>query len=672
MAWRGIALGLAMLPTRMSANAAASPDAAPSTASPASILAQVLQPIGIFLRALLPLVLLVVALRLVFAVANRTSWGSLSASQLVEAMVFGLRFDLSIAVTAAVAAMVLQGLLWTVWRRPLAKTVVRSVFGLSLMLMLAGDGMYFAETGKHVTYEIHNTGGDWSSLLATAGKDHLGLLLAHFAVWGVFVVWSLWYERRRAACVSQRSGRRLGAQAFGWLVVGGVGLVLFRGGFQPVPLESGQAFRLANPEQAALALNGAYSQLHAFFRPHRCVRFPIPAPPGPDPLAGLADLYPVSAPPAPTHPDRPNLVVVLLEGWPARFQGSYWGPENVTPFFDSLRKQSLTTEAMVTDAHRTAMGIFAVFCSYQNPLGQAMVRTNLQFETYDSLALLLREKGWHTAFFQGTNRETAGTGAFAQKVGFVDSYGREDMPEGRFPRHSWGFHDHDVYDFAIAKLREVKQPFLAGINTNTTHSRELPPGVTPLQVETSDEVRTMNALHFADDAMREFLSDYEAAGFGPTIFVFVADHTSNARSDAFLGHAIPFLLHADGVAPRELPGVYHHRDIAPTLLEMLGMPIPSGFQGRSLLGATPPPAFADYFRSGALGWVEGDTLVEVPITDPARAVAWHWRDDPEQLMPLPAGQVPAGSVARALAFFRYSQELLFTGKTQSFRRGIGR
>ena len=226
----------------MSANAATGASASPS-APPANLLAPALQPVGIFARALLPLVLLVVALRLVFAVANRASWGSLSASQLVEAMVFGLRFDLSIAVTAAVAAMVLQGLLWTVWRRPLAATVVRSVFGLSLMLMLAGDGMYFAETGKHVTYEIHNAGGDWSSLLVTAGKDHLGLLLAHFAVWGVFVVWSLWYERRRAGRVRQVPVRRPGAQAFGWLAVGGVGLVLFRGGVQGRPGRHQSPFR---------------------------------------------------------------------------------------------------------------------------------------------------------------------------------------------------------------------------------------------------------------------------------------------------------------------------------------------------------------------------------------------------------------------------------------------
>ena len=61
---------MAMLRPRMSANAATGASASPS-APPANLLAQALQPVGIFARALLPLALLVVALRLVFAVANR-------------------------------------------------------------------------------------------------------------------------------------------------------------------------------------------------------------------------------------------------------------------------------------------------------------------------------------------------------------------------------------------------------------------------------------------------------------------------------------------------------------------------------------------------------------------------------------------------------------------------
>lgn len=627
--------------------------------------AALLRPFVAFVGAVLWFLTLAAALRAVFVWREEELWRDLPAGQLAAAFLHGLRFDASIAATAAAVAIALHGLLRLARLRRAAWWTSRALPGFGLVLAMAGDAMYFAETGKHVTYEIHNTGGDWSALVSTALHAHAVLLSLHLAVGALFL--GALALRARARAARPAEPLRPVPTGVGSLLAIGLLVVLYRGGFQHVPLDPVHAFALAEPRAASIALNGAYGEFHALFRPNRAKHYEITLPPGVDARATVAALYDAAARRAPAGPVAapPNIVVVLLEGWAARFMGAYGGRKEATPFFDALRARSLTSDLMVTDAHRTAMGIFAVFCSYQNPLGQANARTNLEFERYDSLPALLRARGWTTAFFQGTNRETAGTGSYAQSLGFEQSYGQEEMPPGRFPPHSWGRHDHDIYDFAIARLREAKRPFLAGINTNSTHSRELPPGVQPLLAGDGEEIKSVNSLHFCDDALREFIGHIEAGELGPTIVVLAADHTSYAGTDGFLGHAIPFLMLGPGIAPRTLPGIYHHRDIAPTLLELLGLPCPDGFMGRSLFGA--PKPFADYFRNGALGWVEGDLVVEVPIGEPGRARAWDWRKDPEQKAPLPAERVPQDLVARAAAFSSFGQELLFRGRTREFR-----
>ncbi len=619
---------------------------------------------------------LILALRVVFVVAEWTRFGKLSIGELVHAFVFGLRFDLSLAASVALLAGVVELFLHFVGLLDRARTTVRIVLALSLVAMMAGDGMYFAETGQHVTYEVRDTGGQWTSLVLTALRAHFGLLAVHAVVAAIAIV---------ALMKSSRSAKASAKESWPSRIVGGLAsialaVVLIRGGLQPIPLEPAHAFELGDPTEAALALDGAYSELAALLSPSECKSVALPAADSIDPVRVLGPSYPsrresdhpldVSAANA-LAANRPNVVVVLLEGWAALYMRSYFGKHDCTPFFDELRARSLSTDLTITDGHRTSMGVFSIFCSFQNPLGQTVARSNLQFERYDSLASILRDRGWHTAFFQGTNKETSGVGSFAQTLGFEESFGREDMPSGRYPDHSWGKHDPDVFDFALERMRAMPRPFLAAINTNTTHSRELPSGVAPFVEGSSNEAVTSSALKFADDALRVFIGDAERANLGPTIFVLVADHTSYVEHGGFMGHAIPFLIYAPGlVEPKRIADVSHHRDIAPTLLDLVGIPIPDGFAGRSLVADSPTPRFADYSSGAALGWVEGDLVIEVPTHDAHSVRAWNWRDDPEQANVLAVDRIPPAMIERALAFGRYSQSLLFSGRTQSFRAGL--
>src|SRR5690606_15770647 len=148
-------------------------------------------------------------------------------------------------------------------------------------------------------------------------------------------------------------------------------------------------------------------------------------------------------------------IMILLESWSAPYQHAYGYDKQTTPFFDALRERSLTTLATTAGGHRTTEGIFSTMCSWQNPLGQTVAQSQLQNYPYHCLPAILAERQYHTAFFQGTLKNTSGTGAFAQLLGFRHSYGKEDVREHHYPQNSWGLQDPDLYRFTLEKLKAM-------------------------------------------------------------------------------------------------------------------------------------------------------------------------------------------------------------------------
>ncbi len=168
------------------------------------------------------------------------------------------------------------------------------------------------------------------------------------------------------------------------------------------------------------------------------------------------------------------MVLVFLESWSSVYMKSYGSAKDSTPYFDTLRKRSLTTNETLAGGHRTTEGLFATLCSWQNPLGETIAQSQLQNYDYNCLPELLRNRGYATAFFQGTLENTSGTGAFAQALGFEQSYGKRDIKTRQYEENSWGVQDPDLYHFVLGSLDKMPQPFFIGINTATTHDSQVP------------------------------------------------------------------------------------------------------------------------------------------------------------------------------------------------------
>jgi arylsulfatase A-like enzyme len=158
------------------------------------------------------------------------------------------------------------------------------------------------------------------------------------------------------------------------------------------------------------------------------------------------------------------------------------------------------------------------------------------------------------------------------------------------------------------KLLPADEPFFLTYLPTAGHHPYLTPEAGPFSEET-DAQRYLNALHYGDQALGQLFEGMKKLGrYENTLFVFCGDH-----GEAFGEHAgnfghtlyiyeenvrVPLVMFAPGLttAQHRVPHLASVIDIAPTILDLLGLEIPSAYQGVSLLRVQPDTAlfFTDY------------------------------------------------------------------------------
>lgn len=628
----------------------------------------------LFLLSLSLLLLVALTEKGLFVFYHEEQLSGLSLTDIFYAMVWGIRFDLAIAGAFAFYAFILAYLLHRLLRIRLSTGLrYTSYLAAAILLILHGaDLIYYGEAGRHLGYELKESFNSGADLATAAFQTYTAaVVLQLLLLIPVFFLNRFLFNRfdisDEETLIREAPGLHLEPElALLFLLLPSA--VMVRGGWGPVPIEPLHAQEIGDSRSAALALNGAYNAVYSSITPYSITSV-FAEPPSAADLALVRDMY-LDRPAAATDVEtRPwNVIMILLESWSGAYQEPYGYDKQTTPYFDGLREHSLTTLAMTAGGHRTTEGIFATMCSWQNPLGQTIAQSQLQNYPYRCLPGILNDQGYHTAFFQGTLKNTSGTGAFAQLLGFRHSYGKEDVSEHRHPHNSWGLQDPDLYRFVLQQLREIPRPFFVGINTNSTHSSELPPGEVPHFSGEGAETTYINMLHFSDAALGEFIQAVEQdPAFTDTLFVLVADHAGPSLRNSNLNkYLVPFLIYAPGlVEPQQLDRVSSQRDIAPTLLTLLQFNEQPPFSGQSLLAAD-SNAPADYYHQGILGWIEGRRGIEFRLGDPSSMQCFTLQSPSLQQQADDCRENDEAQRRRALAFTHLSQSLLFQGKTLAF------
>ena len=192
--------------------------------------------------------------------------------------------------------------------------------------------------------------------------------------------------------------------------------------------------------------------------------------------------------------------------------------------------------------------------------------------------------------------------AHAAGLGELPSAYQEAAHADRLTGHT----DAQRYHGLVEALRTAPEPFFVHTHFMATHGPHFTPSVQHFSAgQTQDQDWN---LDFYDDAILEFdgaVGDLveilrERGVLNNTLIIIYSDHgmASNARQRTLLMFVFP-----EGDRAGRITGNVQILDIAPTIMDFLGLEVPTWMHGRSLLGDSTGdqrPVFSTGFRGDAL------------------------------------------------------------------------
>ena len=296
--------------------------------------------------------------------------------------------------------------------------------------------------------------------------------------------------------------------------------------------------------------------------------------------------------------EQPNIVLILMESVRAKESGAYGAEQSFTPAFDQLAQQGLLYRNFYANGTQTVRAELSLLCSfYPNFTGTPiyMKRPKLRLS---SLPGILQEDGYRTMWISGFKASYANKDGFLKQHGIEELYDGSDLDPDSTEKIGWGYSDRAIFSYAEAILDQQKEPFFAEIMTLSNHwpfdfSYTKTPEKLP---ETADKKYSnyCRGIYYTDWAMGEFMKRMrEKPYFNNTLFIITADHgiwyfppeeklTTVEKQEAYF--RMPLLLYAPAVLePRVSDIVASQVDLAPTVLDLLGIQRKNAFLGRSML-----------------------------------------------------------------------------------------
>jgi len=236
--------------------------------------------------------------------------------------------------------------------------------------------------------------------------------------------------------------------------------------------------------------------------------------------------------PADTAAFRPdNVVIFILESFSREFVGVYNKDlgndyKSYTPFLDSLIEHSRAYQYSFTNGHKSIEAMPSVLCSIPS-LEVPYVVSQYSSDKVNSLASLLKDKGYYSAFFHGAANGSMGFLAFSKTTGFDDYFGKTEYNNDKDYDGIWGIWDEKLLQFFANKMNTFKQPFLTTVFTVSSHE----PFKIPKEYDSvfkGGPLPVQKTIQYSDYAIRRFFqSASKMPWFKHTLFVFTADHLSS-------------------------------------------------------------------------------------------------------------------------------------------------
>ena len=429
----------------------------------------------------------------------------------------------------------------------------------------------------------------------------VGFILLRVLAILLLIALNSWVLLKITPSVLTATRKRIAGTA-GMLLLGGVLFVIIRGGVTESTSNIGQVYFSNEPFLNHSAVNPDFSLLSSmgksqdfasefnFFDEEK--------------RAALFDgLYPTTDGDSiiqVLNTKRPNILIILMEGFGGAFVEPLGGLPDVTPHFNRLSKEGIFFTNCYANSFRTDRGTVCTFSGYLGLPTASVMKIPAKSRTLPAIAEGLSKAGYKTDFLYGGDINFTNMKSYLLSTGYQRLTANTDFSLAEQTSNAWGVNDDITFEYLYNQLRNRKEegPWHTAFLTLSSHE--------PFEVPYHRlEDKIPNAFAYTDECLGKFIDKLKQTLVWKNLLVVcLSDHgfyyPRVGLNTAPEFYHIPMLWLGGAVKqPMKIDKIMNQTDLAATLLGQLGIDHSSFIFSRNVLGSDYTYPFAFYsFNNG--------------------------------------------------------------------------
>lgn len=310
---------------------------------------------------------------------------------------------------------------------------------------------------------------------------------------------------------------------------------------------------------------------------------------------------------------KPNVLIIVWESFTKKVVDEKYNGIEVTPNFNSLKKEGIYFSNIYASGDRTDKALTALLSAFPAQPTESIIKQPLKSSSLSMLSKDFAKNGYSTSFYYGGDTDFANIKSYLYNSNFDKIIDKNDFP---LENHGskWGVHDAFIFNKYIEDNKTgLTKPFFNTLLTLSSHE--------PFETSRNNiiiegdnvEAQFMNSLNYTDECLGDFIQKAKLQPWwSNTLVIIISDHgkpleSNKIRSDEF---EIPMLWTGGAIKNSfNFNKIGSQLDLAATLLGQLNIENTKYNWSKDLFGKN-TKQWAFFAFNDGFGYVKpGKTLI---------------------------------------------------------------
>jgi len=216
---------------------------------------------------------------------------------------------------------------------------------------------------------------------------------------------------------------------------------------------------------------------------------------------------------------RPNIIIILMEGFGGQFVEAVSGRTNITPNYNKLAKEGIIFTNCYSNSFRTDRGTVSALSGYTSFPQVSIMKIPAKSRTLPCIARTLNENGYKSSFIYGGDINFTNMQSYLRTGGYGEIISDKDFTPAELKDNHWGAND-DITFLRLEKMiaSQKHSPWHIGYLTLSSHE--------PFEVPYKRlNEKIPNAFAFTDHCLGKFVEHIKKTpAWRDLLIICIPDH----------------------------------------------------------------------------------------------------------------------------------------------------